>query len=274
MADVVDAAQAATVAVDLCIQVAALQPSSAPGQPAQWSVTAWATGGNVANAAIALQVSPAGTGTAQFSFGCGSGNGTSTCTLGTVAAAAAHLQLQAQFTLPLTATVSSVSLTAKGSATGLTTAPVASAPVTVTATGTGAGAGAGAPPVGGATLPVGVGTLPAGLTTPDPTLSPGGSVAGMLPTLSPSVPQASGTGGTAGGTRQVASTSTLPSGSSHVGVELIGLVALAAAFVLAVTRVSIRRPTRTGAGTGGGKGTAPLPPVADEPPSEGKGGAE
>ena len=70
------AAQAATVAVDLCIQVTALQQSTAPGQPAQWSVAAWATGGNVANAAIALQVSPAGTGAAQFSLGCGSGNGT------------------------------------------------------------------------------------------------------------------------------------------------------------------------------------------------------
>ena len=271
MADVVGGARAATVLVDLCIQVAALQPSSAPGQPAQWSVTAWATGGNVANAAIALQVSPAGTGTAQFSFGCGSGNGTSTCTLGTVNAAAAHLQLQAQFTVPTTANVSSVSLTATGSATGLTTAPVASAPVTVTAAAPGA-------PVGGATLPVGVGTLPAGVPTPDSTLSPGGSVAGMLPTLAPTAPQASSTGGsgTAGGSRQVANTSTLPSGSSHVGVELIGLVALAAAFVLAVTRVSIRRPAGTGSGSGAGKGpgTAPLPPVKDEGPSGGTDGAE
>jgi len=63
-------------------------------------------------------------------------------------------------------------------------------------------------------------------------------------------------------------------GSTRVGVELAGLVALAAAFLLAVTRVSIRRPP--GTGQGGGSGTAPLPRVKDEgpPPPGGTGGTE
>ena len=251
------AAQAATVAVDLCIQVTALQQSSALGQPAQWSVTAWATGGNVANAAIALQVNPAGAGTAQFSFGCGSGNGTSTCNLGTVDAASAHLQLQAQLTVPLACTVTAVSLTATGSATGLAHRP--------------GGVRAGRrhrDRVRGAHRRRR--TLPAGFTLPGSTVSPGGSAASLFPTLAPTV--AAGRRSRAGGSTQVASTSALPSGDTHVGVELAGLVALAAAFVLAVTRVSIRRPP--GAGQGGAKGTAPLPPATGEPPSGGTGGAE
>jgi hypothetical protein len=250
------AAQAATVTVDLCIEVAALQQSSEPGQPAQWSVAAWATGGNVPNAALALQVSPAGTGTAQFSFGCGSGNGASTCNLGTVDASSAHLQLQAQLAVPLTTTVTAVSLTATGSATGLLTDPAATAPVAVLAS----------------TSPVGAANLPAGFSapnsTPSPTLSPTGNAAGLFPTVAPSVPPTS----IATGTRQVGSTSALPTGASHVGVELVGLVALATAFVLAVTRVSIRRPSGPRQGTGAG--TAPLPPVPGEPPSGEAGGAE
>jgi hypothetical protein len=245
-------AQAATAAVELCIQVAALQQSSELGQPAQWSVTAWATGGNVANAAIALQVSPAVAGMAQFSFGCGSGNGTSTCNLGTVDAASAHLQLQAQLALPLTATVTTVSLTATGSATGVVTDPTASAPVAVVAAGA---------PIGGA-------TLPAGFTPPGSTVSPTGGAASLLPTLAPVGASTS----IAGGTRQVASTSGVESGNTHVGVELLGLCALAAAFLLAVTRVSLRRPP--GASQGGRRGTAPLPRVPDEKPPGGTGGAE
>ena len=250
-------AKAATVAVELCIAVTALQPSSAPGQPAQWSVAAWATGGNVSGAAIALQASPAGTGTPQFSFGCGSGDGTSTCSLGTVDAGSAQRQLQAKLTVPATATATAITLTATGSATGLVTGPAASAPVTVSAS---------AAPISGATLPVG-GTVPGG-TVPGATISPGGSAATLFPTLAPTGASASITGGA----RQVASTSTPTSGNTHVGVELAGLFALAAAFVLAVTRVSVRRPPA--AGQGGGSGTAPLPPVTDQPPSSGAGGTE
>ena len=179
-------------------------------------------------------------------------------------AASAHLQLQAQLTIPLTATVTTVSLTATGSATGLVTAPAATAPVAVVAAGS---------PVGAGTLPVGTGTLPAGLTSPNSTLSPTGGADVLLPTLAPTAPPTS----IPAGTRQVASKSDLPSGSTHVGVELLGLIALAAAFLLAVTRVSIRRPPGTTGKGGGGKGTAVLPPVPgaqDGPPAGGTDGAE
>jgi len=43
-------------------------------------------------------------------------------------------------------------------------------------------------------------------------------------------------------TRPVANTSALPGGTPIVGAQVAGLSALALAFVLAVTRLSIRRP--------------------------------
>jgi hypothetical protein len=250
------AARAATAAVDLCVQVTALQQSSELGQSATWSVAAWATGGNVSNAAIALQVSPAGAGTAQFSFGCGSGNGTSTCNLGTVDASSGHLSFQAQLTVPTTATATTVTLTATGSATGLPTGPVASAPVAVTAP----------------TTSVGGATLPAGLGMPGATVSPAGDAGTLLPTVNPSANPTTPTGSIGNGTRQVDNTTALPTGNNHVGVELVGLLALAAAFILAVTRVSVRRPP--GRGQGKPNGTAPPPPAPGDPPSEEKGGTE
>ena len=252
------AAKAATAVTNLCVEVTALQQTSAPGQLAQWSVAAWSTGGNVANAALTLAVTPAGTGAPQFSLGCAV-NGTSTCSLGTVDAASAHRQLQAQLTVPATATAATISLSVTGSATSLLTGPAASAPIAV---------GAATSPIGSGSLPVGGASLPVGATLPGSTTSPGGSAATLFPTLAPSGESAS----VSGGARQVASTSSLPAGDTHVGVELAGLFALAAAFVLAVSRVSVRR--RPAAGQGGAQGTAPLPPVKDEPPSGGAGGTE
>jgi hypothetical protein len=248
------AAQAATVAVDLCVEVTALQASSELGQPAQWSVSAWATGGNVADAAIGLQATPAGSGTPQFSFGCGSSDGASACSLGTVDASSLPRQLQVQLTVPFTATATAVSLTATGSATGLDTDPAASAPVTLLAS---------AAPIGAATLPV----LP-GATDPSSATSPAGSAAGLFPTLNPSATPTA----IAAGSRPVASTSALSSGNTHVGAELAGLVALAAACVLAVTRVSIRRPG--GAGQAAATGAGPQPPAPGGPPSGEAGGEE
>jgi hypothetical protein len=248
------AAQAAATAVDLCVEVTPLQPTSALGQPAQWSVAAWATGGSVAGAVISLQASPVGTGTPQFSFGCGSSNGTSTCNLGTVDADSAQRQFQAQLAVPLTSTVSAVSLTATGSATGLLTGLAASASVTVLGTA----------PIGAATSTAGL--LPGG-TGPSPTA---GSTAGLYPTLNVSAQPTA----IASGTTQVASTSIRPSGDAHLGVELVGLVALAVAFILAVTRVSVRRPPVKGQGGANGPARGGLPPARGGPPSGGAGGPE
>lgn len=209
---------------------------------AQWTVSAWTTGGNLSDVIIRLQAAPAVGGAPGFSFGCGSDDGTSACALGTVDAKSAHRQLQAQLTVPVTAsTVKSVSLTAVGSAAKLATDPKASATVAVTAP-------AAPKPTSNTpqepetvTPPLPVGSLP-NIPAASPTLNPGGNAAGLFPTLDPkptptptpiSVQKADG--------RPVAYVGALPEGAPVADAQIAGLAALALAVVLAVTRLSIRR---------------------------------
>jgi hypothetical protein len=205
-------------------------------------VSAWTKGGNVPDAIVRLQATPASV-TPQFSFGCGSSNGTASCDLGAVDAKSAERQLQAESMVPATASaVKSVRLTVIGSAASLPKDPKAYATVAVN------GSVAVTQPTP-ATSPLPVGSLP-GVSTINPstgaTLSPGGNASGLFPTLKPS-PGASST--SSSGTkaalnakaRQAADTSALPEGASVVGAQLAGLAALLVAFVLAVTRFSIRR---------------------------------
>jgi hypothetical protein len=225
-------------------------------------VDAWTTGATATAAAIRLQASPAGSGTPSFSFGCGNSDGTSSCDLGAVDPQSAHRQLQAQLTVPVTASaVKSVSLTVAGTATHLPTAAKASVAVAITAPGTPAAAkpAPATPPVAQplpplasqppmtvtSPLPVGAlpglpsGGVPAAIPPAGPATTPGqaGSAAGLFPTVNPSpTPDFPSVGGVS----RVADTSALPEGASVVNAQLAGLAALALAFVLAVTRLSIR----------------------------------
>jgi hypothetical protein len=189
------------------------------------------TGGNVPDATIRLQATPASV-IPGFSFGCGSFDGTSSCDLGAVDAKSAPRELQAQVTVPATATsVTSVSLTVIGSAAHLPKDPKATAAITITEP---------AAPIT-VTSPLPVGSLP-GIPgvgpVPSPSLSPGGNAAGLFPTVDPSPsPDAS----QKASARAVANTSALPESAPVVGAQLVGLAALGLAFVLAVTRLSIRR---------------------------------
>ena len=251
----------AATTVNLCVEVQPLQQSSERGQAAQWAVAAWTTGGNVPDVKLQLRATPASAGAANFTFGCGSHDGTSSCDLGAVDATSAARQLQAQVTVPVTAaTVTSVSLSATGSAANVRTDPAASAAMTILTPPT---------PIGASpTLPVG--TFP-GVTAPtlNPTLSPGGNASGLFPTLDPQSPdpRPAGTAGTAG-TKEVANTSALPAGSSTLGAQVGGLVALALAGVFAVTRISIRRPTP--APTADTAAAAPPPEAPAEPAESAK----
>lgn len=230
---------AATHPAALCVGILPRQPSLERGQAAQWTVGAWAQGGNIPDATIKLKVTPSGGGTAAFTIGCAAGNGTSSCHLGAVDATSTQRQFQAQVTVPLTAaTVTSVTLTVTGNAAGLRTAPRASASIPVLA-----------PPAPAGAMPsLPVGDIP-DITAPTPTLSPGGNAAGLFPTLNPS-PAAPGPG-SAGpkGTRQVADASAFSGTSNQADAEVAGLAALALAFILAFTRVSIRRPAASATGT-------------------------
>jgi hypothetical protein len=263
--------------VSLCVQVAGAQASSERGSAARWTVSAWTTGGNVPDAAVRLQATPASGRAPGFSFGCSKKDGASSCDLGAVDAKSAPRQLQAQLTVPVSASaVKSVGLTVIGSAAHLTKAPEASATVSITAP----------PPAGEAapnppneaqnppnelpapvtvTSPLPVGSLP-GL----PPLSPSGSASGLFPVLHPKPSPSSTQPNPHARTRPVANTSALPEGAPVVGAQLAGLAALALAFIIAVTRLSIRRrPTSTppGAdtsaaapGRGQGNGTPPEAP--------------
>jgi hypothetical protein len=204
-----------------------LQQSTVRGKAAQWEVGAWTVGGNVPDARIQLQ-STAGGGIPTFSFGCVSGNGTSACDLGAVDASSAQRLFQAQVTVPVTATtVTAVGLTVTGSAANLATDPAAAASIVVLAP---------SAPVGASLSPLST-IAPPGIAAPTPTLSSGGNAANLFPTVAPGSPQAEGE-------RPVANVSAL-SGGTPIGeeiAEVAGLVALAVAMVLAVTRLSLRRP--------------------------------
>jgi hypothetical protein len=233
-----------------------LQENGVRGEVTQWAVSAWATGGNVPDATIKLRTSPAGAGTPDFSFGCGSADGTSACDLGAVDAGSAQRQLQAQLIVPLTATtVTSVSLTATGSAANLHTDPVASAAITVLT-----------PPASVLISASPPALPPIGVAAPVPTLNPGGNASGLFPTLDPSPQATAGARPSTRGTRQVADTSALSAGASHIGSEVVGLAALGLAFALAVTRLSIRRPAPPAPATT--SGGAPVPEAPAEPPGQ------
>jgi hypothetical protein len=252
---------AASTQASLCVEVLPLQQSVELGKPAQWAVAAWTTGGDVPDATIRLQANPASAGTARFSFGCGSSDGTSSCDLGAVDANSAKRQLQAQVTVPLTAvSVSSVALTVTGSAARLPTDPAATASVVVLAPAT--------PVAATVSLPA---VPPLGVAAPTPALSPAGNVSGLLPTLDPGSSPSPGSSAApdpgslaVGGGSPVADTSAIGGGDSTMGAQVLGLGALVLACVLAVTRVSVRRPARAGA-TAAAEPAAPSGAAAEAP---------
>ena len=101
------------------------------------------------------------------------------------------------------------------------------------------------------TSPLPVGSLPGlpaigpppdlPVTGPPPPQGQAGNTAGLFPTISPSptpdFPREAGAS-------RIADSAALPEGASTVNAQLAGLAALALAFGLAVTRLSIRRRER------------------------------
>jgi hypothetical protein len=240
-------------------------------------VTVWSKGGKLPDATVKLKAAPVSGGTPGFSSGCGRDDGTSSCDLGAVNASAAKRQLKVQLTVPVTATVNSVTLTVTGGAAQLSKAPqVSAAAVTITAP-PAASQSALNPPAAD-TSPLPVGALPS-IPAASPVLSPGGNAAGLFPTLSPTKPAPRPAPGSTSamaaavqgksGTRPVANTQALPEDVPVVGAQLAGLAALAVAFLLAATRLTIRR-RRPGAP--GQRGKTGGPP-ADEPGPPGGPGA-
>jgi len=239
---------AATSAVSLCVGIAPLQQSVQRGQASQWAVGAWTVGGNVPDAKIQLGATT-GAGAPVFTFGCGTGNGTSVCDLGAVDASSTQRQLQAEVTVPVTATtITALSLTVTGTAASLTLAPVASASLAVLAPSS---------PVGANLTPVS--NAPIGVAAPTTTASPGGSAAGLFPAVGP---------GASSGSTPVANVSPLGGGTplGSTVAEIGGLAALAVAGLLAMTRLSFRRPGARPAPRHAAGPAAAAPPRAGESP--------
>jgi hypothetical protein len=192
------------------VKVVRAQASSARGDPALWTVTAWTTSGSVSAATLNLQALPASV-TPKFSSGCGRDDGTSACDLGATDAASAQHKLQVQLTVPVTAasTVKSVSLTVTGTTTGSAaqlpkplkassavsiTAPSAAQAKTkakskskskTTSTATPSPGDTGTPPDTGTVISaLPVANLP-GIPAAGSGVSPGGNAAGLFPILSP-----------------------------------------------------------------------------------------
>jgi hypothetical protein len=74
-----------------------------------------------------------------------------------------------------------------------------------------------------------------------------------------------------GGSSRFADVSALPEGASVVGAQLAGLAALALAFLLAVTRLSIRHPARQVEGQDAGQPRPEPGPDTEEGSNPGNG---
>lgn len=247
-----------TPAPDLCVSVTRSQASIKRGQTASYVVNVWTENGDASGVSLALTATPSSQ-KPKFSFGCGKDDGTASCALGTVADTNATRQLQAQITVAKNATsVSSVTLTSTAKATDVKTDPKAAASVSVTAaptTSTSPSASATpsssstAADLGGdtSTLPVGT-TLPSLNGSGSSYLSTGGNASGLFPTINPSAQPSPGTDSkptSDPAAEPAADSTTLPLGTPVVGAQIAGLGALAVAFVLAITRLSVRRRPAT-----------------------------
>jgi hypothetical protein len=262
---------AATSKTSLCLGLQRSQVSVKPGQAAQWIVSAWTKNGNVPSATVRLEASPTSQ-VPEFSFGCGSYDGSASCNLQAVYSGSSARQFIARITIPASDTaLTSVKLTAIASAANLVKEPSVSVSVTV-----GKNSSSGSPSLGSGTLPsssqspLQVGSLPAiGGASSSSSLSPGGNASGLFPTINPSSVPRPGTALNASA-RPVAESVGLPIGAPVVDAQLLGLGALGVAFLLAATRLSLRRrpvPVAAGLGTVPAAGTPPTTtaPEAAEP---------
>jgi hypothetical protein len=202
-------------------------------------VSVWAQGGNVPDATVRLSAVPTSQ-SPTFSFGCGSHDGTAACNVGDVDSSSSSRQFEAVVLVPASASsVTSVQLTATASAANLVRDPTASATMQVTAS---SQPTLNLPGASTSTSPLSASGLP-DVSGPAGRLSPGGNASGLFPALNPS-PSAGGSGSAVAqrtNAKPVADTSALSLGTPEVGAQLAGLGALAVGFILAVTRLSVRK---------------------------------
>lgn len=241
---------------ELCVSVARSQASVTRGHPASFVVSVWTMYGSAADVTVKLSAAPSSQ-HGTFTLGCGSGNGSSTCDIGSVDNTSAARQLQAQITVGASDTsVTAASLTATGTATYAKSFPASSASVAETTppsnpsphpsnSGGGVGNGSGGGGGGSQSTQLPVGNIFPSLNGNGSSVSNGGSVGGLFPTINPSATPASNHSQSRRVLAGEPAADVVSLGTPVVGAQVVGLIALALAFVLAVTRLSLRRRPAT-----------------------------
>jgi hypothetical protein len=216
------------------------------GQNATYVVAVSAKNGSAADVSVTITADPA-TEKPTFISGCTTGDKTATCTVSSVTDAKA-VDLDAQIPVSSHAT-SAVKLTATASivTTATWTAPSAASTVTVTS------ASASPSPTKTATSAPPQSALPVGplpsLNGESSSLMGAGNAAGLFPAISPSAtPSPSPSAGvhareTRRNAESVADSSTI---TPVLTAQIAGLIALAAALLLTLTRLSLRKFFRFG----------------------------
>jgi hypothetical protein len=262
-----------SVNTDLCVSVAAEQTSDEAGHPASYTVRVWPTGGPAED--VTVQISVAGSGSTPrlpdpvFDV-CGSGEGTQTCKVGPLSENQA-IELEAEDFVPSSAKTgdsATLSATATGVASGATSDGTVSATATVNLTtppktdsgssssgshshgssgssGSHSGSSGQGSQIGAlSNLP----PLPGSTTGTGSNGSTGSNTGGLFPTINPSSP--SGSSGTSTVSRSPSRSAyhpktvadVLPLNTGQVSSQVAGLVVLAIGIIIAVARVSLRRP--------------------------------
>lgn len=204
--------------------------------------------GSVADVTVALTASPSSQ-KATFTSGCAKGEGTASCTLGSVSDKQ-PASLKAQIPVAADATkVTSVKLTATAiiSTTEKWTPPSAAETVAVTGTPASPTPPASSSPAGVAP----VGNLPLGpvpnLNGASSQLIGAGNASGLFPAINPSGTPSPSPGSPAPGgqRRPVPGSSAIAFVQPGLTGQVAGLIALAVAVLLTVTRLSLRKRFRS-----------------------------
>jgi hypothetical protein len=226
------------------VSVQRSQASVERGQNAAYTVQVSTENGSAAGVSVALTAQPSSQ-KATFTSGCTKGDGTAACSLGSVSdksPASLHAQI------PVGSDATSVRLTATASIVTAAkwTPPSAVVTVAVTAPPASPTKPASSAPAAtpGTTLPLG--PIP-DLNNVSSSLINAGDASGLFPRISPSAtPSPSPTPGTHAqarkrSTRPVAVPSAIGFAQPTLTGQVAGLIALAVAILLTVTRLSLRR---------------------------------
>jgi hypothetical protein len=241
------------------VTVQTSQASVQRGQTATYAVTIATQGGSASNVTVTLTSQPSSQ-KPKFTSGCAKGNGAATCTISSVSDKQS-VSLQAQIPVAANASsVSSVKLTATAAvATKDTwTPPAAAETVAVTAASSSSspsasGSHSSSPPssstVGTTPIDLGLGPQPSdnGVSS---SLIGAGNAAGLFPDIQPSPTPSPASGFQVNGdprnNASPVSSSALTLGTKVLPAQVAGLIALALALLLTMTRLSRRRPNPAG----------------------------